>query len=374
MSRTHETALGPLERLLESPLVAALASPHHVDHYLEAIDPTWSIRECRARILSITHETPDVATILLAPNARYAGHRAGQWIPVTVTVDGVRHTRTFSIASAPSEERLLRITVKANPKGKVSKHLVHDARPGELVVLGEPQGDFVLPNPAPRKVLLVSGGSGITPCMSILRDILSRELRVDVVFLHFARTYVDVPFREELAAIDGRETNVRVVLSLTRETPRGADASGRFSPEVIARLVPDAAEREIYVCGPGTLIDDVTKRFAAHVEHGRLHSERFTAPLLADDVGPADDSPKRLAFTKSAVLAKGDAKRSLLVQAEEAGLSPEYGCRMGICHSCRCGKTRGIVRDLVSGELLDETVTEIRLCVSAPVTDVTLDL
>jgi len=138
--------------------------------------------------------------------------------------------------------------------------------------------------------------------------------------------------------------------------------------------VPDAAEREIYVCGPVSLIDDVTKRFAAHVEHGKLHSERFTAPVLAADVAPVDDSPKRLAFTKSAVLAKGDAKRSLLVQAEEAGLSPEYGCRIGICHSCRCGKSRGVVRDLVSGELLDETVTEIRLCVSAPVTDVTLDL
>lgn len=375
MSTPRSTRLGPLDRMLDSRLIAALTSPRHVDAYLELVDPTWSLRECRARVVEVRPAARDVVTVVLAPNALFPGHRAGQWVSLTATVGGVRRSRCFSIASAPSDDGRIELTLRVRPDGAVSRWVGHEASPGDVVVLGEPQGDFVLPEPAPDRVLLVSGGTGITPCASILRDVIARSLPVEVTLLHFARDYEDIPFLEELRALAATHPNVELALSLTRGAPRDGDLAGHLDDAMLASVAPHAAEGHVYVCGPSALVDAMQARFGSLATEGRFHVERFTAKVRTIDVDTADaDAPRRLAFRKSGVLAPGDGRRSLLVQAEAAGLSPEHGCRMGICHSCRCGKSAGVVRDMVSGELLDETVTEIRLCVSTPVTDVTLDL
>lgn len=376
MSALRPARLGTLDRILDSRLIAALTSPRHVDDYRELVDPIWSLRECRARVVEVRRAARDVVTLVLAPNSLFPGHRAGQWVRLTATVGGVRRTRCFSIASAPSADGRIELTLRVRPDGAVSHWAGSSARAGDLVVLGMPQGDFVLPDPAPAKLLLVSGGTGITPCASILREVITRSLSVEVTFLHFARTYDDVPFLEELRAAASQHANVKLALSLTRETPREGDLTGHLDDAMLAAIAPEAGSGHVYVCGPTALVDAMQARFGSLADEGRFHVERFTAPVRALDLeaAPDADAPRRLAFRRSGVLAPGDGKRSLLVQAEAAGLSPEHGCRMGICQSCRCGKSAGVVRDLVSGELLDETVTEIRLCVTTPVTDVTLDL
>lgn len=375
MSTPRTARLGPLDRMLDSRLIAALTSPRHVDAYLELVDPLWSLRECRARVVEVRPAARDLVTVVLAPNSLFPGHRAGQWVTLTATVGGVRRSRCFSIASAPSDDGRIELTLRVRPDGAVSRWVGSDAKTGDIVVLGEPSGDFVLPEPAPERVLLVSGGTGITPCTSILRDVIARSLPIEVTFLHFARSYEDVPFLDELRALAAAHANVKLALSVTREAPREGDLHGHLDDAMLAAVAPSAASGHVYVCGPTALVEAMQTRFAPLAEDGRFHVEHFTAPVRALDAASADaDTPRRVAFRKSGVLAPGDGRRSLLVQAEAAGLSPEHGCRMGICHSCRCGKSAGVVRDMVSGELLDETVTEIRLCVSTPVTDVTLDL
>lgn len=377
MSALRRSRPTPLDRLLGSRFVAALASPRHVDDYLQLVDPAWSVRECRARVVEVRSEADDVVTLVLAPNGRFAGHRAGQWLSLTAEVHGVRTTRCFSIASAPSEGGNIALTLRVRPDGALSRWVGHEAAPGDVVILGEPQGDFVLPEPTPERLLLVSGGTGITPCASILRDVIARSPRTAVTFVHFARSYAAVPFLEELRALAAEHPQLRLVLSLTREAPAAGDFSGHLDDTMLATIAADVMQdptSHVYVCGPDGLVEAMRSRAGTHAETGRLHVERFTAPTKTSVDVVDDTSPRRLVFRASGRIASGDARRSLLVQAEEAGLSPEHGCRMGICHSCRCGKSAGVVRDLVSGELLDDSVTEIRLCVSAPVTDVTLDL
>lgn len=370
--------LGPLDRMLDSRLIAALTSPRHVDAYLELVDPLWSIRECRAAVVSVRRETTDMVTLELAPNARFPSHRAGEWLTLTPTIDGSRVSRCFSIASAPSAKGPIELTIRVREEGVVSRWAGHDAKRGDIVLLGMPQGEFVLPEALPESVLLVSGGSGITPCISILRDIVARALPVRVTFLHFARTYADVPFLDELRAIAEKAPNVTLGFSLTREPPTGADLAGHVTPAMLdafeARASSVPAEH-VYVCGPNGLVDAVASHYAALTEDGRLHIERFTAPVRTTDSDlPGADAPRRVGFMKSGVIATSEGKRSLLLEAEAAGLSPAHGCRMGICQTCRCTKTAGVVRDQITGELLDESVTDIRICISTAVTDITLDL
>src|SRR6478736_4951850 len=173
-----------MNRILRSRAVTALASPHGVDRYLEQLNPMWAAHEVRARVVSVHREVdvarhPAVATLTLQPTSTWRGHRAGQHVQVGVEIDGARRTtRVFSVSSPESRpgDRFT-ITLRANPDGRVSRFLAERARPGTVVHLSQAQGEFVLPDRVPERLLLVSGGSGITPVMSMLRTLQRRTHR-----------------------------------------------------------------------------------------------------------------------------------------------------------------------------------------------------
>ncbi|MCA9675447.1 MAG: hypothetical protein KC464_10465, partial [Myxococcales bacterium] len=181
--------------------------------WIGQVDPTWSPREVRARVVEIIDETPDTRTFVLQPNHHWRGHRAGQHTTIEVEIDGVRVRRCYSISSAPSPARRLAITVKRVPDGRVSSWLHDELCPGDVVGLGAAAGDFVLPEPRPAGgLLLLSGGSGITPVMSMLRDLDARGAVDDVVFVHHARSRDHVIFGAELEAIAARRPGLRLLI------------------------------------------------------------------------------------------------------------------------------------------------------------------
>src|SRR6478609_5772183 len=153
-------------RILRSRAVAALASPHGVDRYLEQINPMWAAHEVRARIVDVHREVdvaghPVVATLTLQPTSTWRGHRAGQHVQVGVEVDGARRTtRVFSISSPESGpgDRFT-ITLRANPAGVVSSYLAERAKPRAMVHLSQAEGEFTLPAHVPEHVVMISGGS-----------------------------------------------------------------------------------------------------------------------------------------------------------------------------------------------------------------------
>src|SRR5436190_9677684 len=140
---------------------------------LREIHPVWSLDEIRAAVVDVIDETPDVKTFVLAPNARWRGHRAGQFTTIEVEIDGVRTRRCYSVSSKPGDARPT-ITVKRTPDGRVSRWLHENLARGDVVTLSPAAGDFVLPESVPAKLLMLSGGSGITPVMSMLRDLDAR--------------------------------------------------------------------------------------------------------------------------------------------------------------------------------------------------------
>src|SRR5947209_9321681 len=180
-------------------VLSALSSPLLVDDYLELINPLWSTRELRGRIEDIKHETEDAATVLIKPGYRWPGHKPGQYLRIGLDIEGVRHWRAYSLTSDPwREDGLIGITVKHVDEGVVSPYLVRRGRPGTIVSLGGVEGDFILPDDLPDKLLFISAGSGITPIMSMLRSLRAQDALDDAVLLHSARTPEDVIFGEEL--------------------------------------------------------------------------------------------------------------------------------------------------------------------------------
>jgi len=343
-------------RVLGSGLADLLTGPHGVDRYTELVSPTWTRDDARARVVAVRRATPRSVTLLLEPNDAFPGFQAGQHINVTVTIDGRRRTRCYSPASAEGQ-RLIELTIGRHEGGLVSDHLFRNARPGMVVGVEKVGGDFVLPAIRPRRILLVSGGSGITPVMSMLRTLVAERYAGRVAFLHYARNPQEACYRDELAAMP----RVKVLHGYTR-TPQTGDLHGYFDATHLQAAMPDA--EAVYVCGPPALVAAVRE----HCPHAI--SESFVPP---DFAGTADPSGGRVTFLGSTISVV-DNGRPLLEQAEAAGLQPASGCRMGICHSCTCRKTGGTVRNLITGAISTAESEDIQICVSVPVGDVQLAL
>ena len=158
--------------------------------------------DLRGRIVSVTAETAESATILIKPGRDWNGHVPGQYVRIGVDVDGVRLWRTYSLTHGPRADRCISLTVKAIPGGVVSNYLVHRAQAGEMLQLEQAEGEFVLPQPLPDKLLLVTAGSGITPVIGMLRNLFSRRTPVatDIVLVHVNVNESTAIFRDELRA------------------------------------------------------------------------------------------------------------------------------------------------------------------------------
>ena len=326
--------------------------------WVELVDPLWTTHVRHARIDSIRTETLTTRTLVLAPGAGWKGHVPGQFVEIGVEVDGRILTRTYSISSEP-HRRDGRISITVTAVGRVSRALVYGSRCGDYVRLGLPKGEFTMPDPAPERVLFVTGGSGITPVMSMLRSFESRRAMPDVVHIHYARTKSDVIFARELSLMARDCPSYRPTVITTHE---GA-TDWAFGKKTLQTLAPDFEKREAWACGPEPLLESVV----AHVP--RVRVERFR-PKLAASPGPCGG---RVRFARSARELDAGAE-PLLVVAERAGVNAPHGCRMGICHSCDATMLSGSVRDLRTGEIHDEPGTRIQPCVCAAASDVDIDL
>lgn len=341
-----------------------LAVTRGIDAWVQEVSPTFSLSTLRARVVDIVVETHDTKTFVLEPNRHWPGHVAGQFVPVEVEVDGVTMVRCYSVSSAPHQKHLA-LTVKRVPGGRVSGALHDRLRVGDVLRLGAPTGDFVLPAQPPEKLLLLSGGSGVTPVMAILRSLANANAMPDIVFLHAARSAKDVVFHAELRRLAALHSGLRLEIVLD-DAP-----DGRLDPSKLRSLVPDLAERVTMMCGPSGMMDALTPVFSdAGIAH-RLRTERFaleTRPVRA--TGP---SPKvKLTLLRSKKTAATECSGTLLEALERSGETPAHGCRMGICNTCLCRKKSGIVEDTVTGAVSAEPDADIRLCTSRALSDLEL--
>ncbi|QTN28924.1 ferredoxin reductase [Rhodoferax sp. AJA081-3] len=361
-----------LARAVNTPLVKALGHPwvesivrlDAVEDALSALHPLLSLTQVRARVLRIVDETATTKTFVLQPNALWASAQAGQFVRVQLEINGRRVERAYSLSSRPGARRIA-FTVKRQDQGLVSNHLHTAVSVGDVLTISQATGEFVLPDALPANILLLSAGSGITPVMSMLRDLKARNYGGDVVFLHVCRAPDDLIFAAQLQALAADFTGLRLVVHY--------DASaGFFSPQVLAQHVPDLNTRSTWMCGPAGFMDAISAYWDTQGFDKQLFSERFVgAPLLPST---APGTPVQVSFANSGTTFTTSGTDPLLVQAERAGLTPKHGCRIGICRSCQCVKTSGTVENLQTGEVSSAPNELIRLCISTARSDVALAL
>lgn len=329
--------------------------------YLDLVHPLRSGADLRGRIEEVQHETADAATIVIRPGADWAGHVPGQYVRIGIDVDGVRQWRAYSLTHGPRSDGRISVTVKAVPDGKVSRHLVHDARPGTLVHLEQAAGEFVLP-PEGGKFLFVTAGSGITPVIGMLRNLfpvsdegavhLGRSERHDIVVVHVAPSEPDSIFIDNLRELDDA--------GLIRLVARYDDQHGVLDVADLASFVPDLEERVTLACGPGGLLDALE---AHHAERGlTLLTEQFRLTTLVTGEGGT------VSFTENGTSFEATGDKPILEQAEEAGVLMPSGCRMGVCFGCVLPLREGVVRDLRSGDItsaVEGDGVNIQTCINA---------
>jgi ferredoxin-NADP reductase len=220
-------------------------------------------------------------------------------------------------------------------------------------------------------MLFVTGGSGITPVMSMLRTFALRDAMPDTTHIHYAPHAYDVIFGNELTQIAAAHPRYHLQRVYTRALGEDASRQHHFSAEQLHALCPDWRSREVWACGPQALLDAVEAHWQAAGLANRIHVERFHAPLVAlpSDAG---GGTVRFSFSQREIVADG--QTPLLRAAEDAGLNPPHGCRMGICHSCDTRLIAGCVRDLRTGAVAEAAGQTVQLCVCAAAGDVALEL
>lgn len=346
--------------------VEAATTPLLPADYLDLFAPLRSGADLRGRIVSVTPETADAATIEIKPGADWAGHVPGQYLRIGIDVDGVRQWRAYSLTHGPRADGHITITVKAVPDGLVSNHLVHEARPGTLVHLEQATGDFVLPPlDGAQKFLFVTAGSGVTPVIGMLRNlfpvtdsgVVHTHRGLDITVVHVAPSEPDSIFIRNL-----RELHAAGAINLVA---RYDDQHGVLDVNDLESLVPDVHERTTYACGPGGLLDALARH------HEALGLELFVEQFRPTTIVAGEGGTVTL--EKSGVELDLEGSDTILDAAEAAGVLMPSGCRMGICMGCVLPMREGAVRDLRNGEVTrvvpgetDPGGVPIQTCISAP--------
>jgi ferredoxin-NADP reductase len=222
-----------------------------------------------------------------------------------------------------------------------------------------------MPEPLPERILMISAGSGVTPIWAMLREVERRGALNDVLHIHCAREPDQVIFGEDLRRMNSQYQGYRLIEHLTGKVPR-------LTPESLAEICSDWADRETFMSGPRGLMDVMEAHWEESGDPDLLFMERFQ-PVIGR--GDADvGSGGTVSFRITDFEATCEPGISILVGGEEAGGNLPYGCRMGICHTC-IGKLRnGQVRDLRTGEVHGEQGETIRTCVNAPEGEIEIDL
>jgi stearoyl-CoA 9-desaturase NADPH oxidoreductase len=344
-------------------LAQRITTPLLPDDYLKLANPLWSARELRGRVLEVRRETEDSATLVIKPGWGFSfDYQPGQYIGIGVLVDGRWRWRSYSLTSSPvTRARIITITVKAMPEGFMSTHLVGGVAPGTVVRLAAPQGNFVMPDPAPASVLFITGGSGITPVMSMLRTLARRAQITDVIHLHSAPTESDVMFATELADLQRSHDGYRMTMRPTR-------TEGRLDLSRLDEEVPDWRQRQTWACGPEGMLNDAQRVWHAAGIDELLHLERFAVSKAA-----AHGQGGTVQFARSQKTVTVDGATPLMDAGENVGIQMPFGCRMGICQSCVVSLVDGHVRDLRTGAE-HEPGSRVQTCISAASGDCVLDV
>jgi ferredoxin-NADP reductase/DMSO/TMAO reductase YedYZ heme-binding membrane subunit len=386
---------GTPARTIKKPAKARVASP-------------WS---GQLKVMRIQSETHNVKTFQLAmPNGEGFPFpfKPGQYLTVRMNIDQKNVGRSYTIASSPLDQGYCELTIKREPEGTGSRHMHDQIQVGDLLDIIGPSGRFVFTGeeltpdllnvpPAEQGVLMVAGGVGITPLMSMLRTLLRNNWPGQIYLLFVAKTEADIIFEQELMQLSNQHAQFHLHIFLTRtmENSPWKGLRGRLQIESIKQCCPDVAMYPAFVCGPDAMMAETCNLLkiigvpAAHIQ-----TEAFTSPGAFTETIPEHDLPVgaavisstkssggnstgafEVSFSKSGQVTTCAEDMTVLEAGEELGLDLPFECRSGVCGSCKLRLMQGEVKMLVEDALhpAEKAKGYFLACQAHPLSDVAVD-
>lgn len=334
--------------------------------------------------VGIRTETHDVKTFTFASSdGRPVPFEAGQYIRFEVQAGNAPASRCYSLSSSPCNPQRVSITVKRVAGGLVSNWLHEHLVPGSVLQGTGPMGTFTLPRQIDGPLLLVSGGSGITPVMSMLRGLADAHRHPDIVFLHAARTPADLVFKDELEFRARVTPGLRVVFLPDRvESCSGfTGIAGRISHALFEMALPDIAQRTVMCCGPAPFMQAVRQICATQgVPPERYFEESFGSPVPDDPVATtapraSDIATYQVSFAKQKKTLGVANDQTVLAAARKSGLRMPSSCGNGVCGTCKSKLISGSV-DMKHGGGIRQREIDAGFflpCCSKPQSDLVID-
>lgn len=350
---------------------------------IQLFAPHWTTDAYRARIVEIRDEADDMYTLVLQPQQGFIDRiwpnfKAGQFIELMVEKDGARTLRCFSISSSPAYYKssgLIELSIRIQQKGRITPWIHQQMATNDVVNISAAQGDFLLPE-APvfgaqdsgaQQLLLIAGGSGITPFRSMLQQLaLNKSAAFDIHLLYYSRNDQQIVFKQELEALKNNNPHIEITFI-------DSEKHGFISEQHIESYCPDFNARKAFICGPSPMIQQARKVLSnLGLAKENINFEFFgVAPI---EIENSEQGAVHFQVSNKVVLTEKDQAKTLLQQAEDEGLTPVVGCRIGVCHQCICKKKSGVVFNTRTQKYSDTGSEEIQLCISVAQGDVVLDL
>lgn len=348
----------------------------------------WSSGERKTlHCCAVRDETHDVKTFdLHCADFTALSFEPGQFITVSPVIAGQTQSRCYTVSSSPTRPFSFSITVKRVPGGPVSNWLHDNLRAGATLRASGPAGSFTPVGHPARKLLYLSAGSGVTPLMSMTRASIDLAADLDIVFVHSARTPLDIIFHDELTRLQARSPNLRVINICEG---RGSTADwphpvGRLDLPLLSQAVPDFNEREVFVCGPGGYMAGVQAMLRqTNFDFTHFHQESFNIEVLSE--APLIESatvPQQQADVYTVTLSRSGktfsmtGQQTVLAAAKKAGAIVPSSCSQGVCGTCKTALLQGTVDMQHNGGIRQREIDKgLRLlCCSKPTSDLVLDL
>jgi ferredoxin-NADP reductase len=343
-------------------------------------------------IKDLSNDTKLFRFISAKPNKPLAPFRAGQYIGLIVEINGVRTSRPFSIASSPNQHAYYELGVKRKEGGFVSIYLLDNLKVGDILEATEPLGDLYYNRIFHGKELIfIAGGSGITPFISMLKNIAEQNLKLKVWLFFGCLCEDDILFKDELKDIQTRRPNIKIQYILSEPEPNWTGKSGFITKDKILNEIINIENKFFYVVGNRAMYSFIQEQMKElKVPRHRVIYESYGVP---DDVTEIAGWPKDITTSNTVkitldLIQQGKKVKEIieaqciepllnsLEKQKDLGIIINNGCRSGTCALCRTKLVSGKIFMLPEVKMreIDQDYGYIHPCVSYPLTDIHIDL
>lgn len=311
----------------------------------------------------------------------------GQFLTLKVTPENKSVQRSYTIASSPTQRDYVEITVKRDAQGQVSRFLHDHVGEGDtLTIAAAPAGRFTFTGRESDSIVLIAGGVGITPMMSVIRYLTDRAWRGGVHLVACSRHERDVIFAHELGLLAARHANLRTTTVLSDPGDGWEGPRGRLTVQLLRELVPDAATQRVHLCGPPAMMDAVGAMLVEiGVTKDQIHTEKFgPARARPGESGKPATAPEpagqkqlpTVSFRGSGKKTTLAADMTILDAAESVGVEIDNSCRVGTCGTCVVRLLEGEVTMAVEDGLHPDDKADglILACQACAKADVVVDV